>query len=167
MNRKYAKETYLSLIREIRSHIPGAGITTDIIVGFPTETDAEFEETLDLVKQCQFDDAYMYAYSVRPGTKASNYDPLPESVVKQRLARLIKVQHQIILEKTRKMIGNTYEILIECPARDNAVRGKTSANKDIVVEKAIKPGSICRVKVNEVRGRTPVAKLSSQAISLK
>ena len=159
MNRKYTKEDYLGIIERIRKNIPEAFITTDIIVGFPTESEKEFNETIELVKQIEFDDAYMYRYSVRPGTRASEYPSLPEEVIKQRLKILIEVQNQIIIKKTKQMIGKTYEVLFE-EKTYNGTRGKTRGNKDVIVEQNIEPGSVYNVLITEIRGRTPIGRVT-------
>jgi tRNA-2-methylthio-N6-dimethylallyladenosine synthase len=158
MNRKYTKEDYLGIIEKIRKNIPEATITTDIIVGFPTESEEEFYETIELVKKIEFDDAYMYRYSVRPRTKASEYPSLPEEVIKQRLKILIEVQNQIIIEKTKNMIGKTYEVLFE-EKTHNGTRGKTRGNKDVIVEQNIEPGSVYNVLITEIKGRTPIGRI--------
>ncbi|MEO0155556.1 MAG: tRNA (N6-isopentenyl adenosine(37)-C2)-methylthiotransferase MiaB [candidate division WOR-3 bacterium] len=155
MNRKYTKEDYLRIIEKIRENIPDATITTDIIVGFPTETEEEFYETIDLIKKIEFDDAYMYRYSVRPYTKASEYESLPEEVIKGRLKTLIDIQNQIIIKKAEKMIGKIYEVLFEEPAT-NGTRGKTRGNKDVIIEKTIEPGAVHNVLIARIKGRTPI-----------
>ena len=157
MNRKYTKEEYVSLIEYIRQKIPRATITTDIIVGFPTETDDEYEETIDLVEEIGFDNAYMYRYSTRQNTKASRFDPMDENTIKRRLSKLIEIQNEIFKRKSEQMKGKKYEIMIEGPARGCASRGKTRGNKDIVVEERIEPGTIIDVLIKDVRGHTPIA----------
>lgn len=157
MNRKYTKEEYVSLIEYIRQEIPRATITTDIIVGFPTETDDEYEETIDLVEEIGFDNAYMYRYSTRQNTKASRFDPMDEDTIKRRLSKLIEIQNEIFKRKSEQMKGKKYEIMIEGPARGCASRGKTRGNKDIVVEERIEPGTIIDVLIKDVRGHTPIA----------
>ncbi len=159
MNRKYTKEKYIEIIRAIRKEFPDAAITTDIIVGFPTETEKEFQETIELVKELEFDDAYMYRYSIRPGTAASRYPSLPENCIKDRLSVLIQVQNQIIIKKTKEMIGKTYEVLFEEMVR-NGTRGKTRGNKDVIIEQCVQFGTVSNVIVEKIRGRTPIVKIS-------
>ncbi len=172
MNRGYTKEDYLALIAKIRKNIPEAAITTDIIVGFPTETEEEFLETIDLVENIKFDDAYMYRYSPRPNTIAANYQSLPEECIKERLKRLIEIQNCIIKEKARRMIGKEYEVLFEEPLSAGSAeamggdikirkgtRGKTRGNKEVIVEDVIEPGSVHRVLITEIKGRTPIGKI--------
>lgn len=158
MNRKYTKENYVALIEKIKKNIPEATITTDIIVGFPTETEEEFMTTIDLIEQLQFDDAYMYRYSLRPGTAASKYPFLPEECIKERLAKLINIQNNIIIKKTKQMLGKEYEVLFE-ERVENGTRGKTRGNKDVIVEKELEPAAVHRILITEVRGRTPIGKI--------
>ncbi len=158
MNRKYTKEDYLRIIKKIRENLPDATITTDIIVGFPTETEEEFYETIELVKKIEFDDAYMYRYSVRPGTRASEYPSLPEEVIKKRLQILINTQNEIIIKKTGQMLGRVYEVLFE-EKTENGTRGKNRGNKDVIVEKEIKPGAIHNVLITKIKGRTPIGEI--------
>ncbi len=159
MNRHYTKEHYVRAVHMIRKEIPDATITTDIIVGFPTETDDEFLETISVVEEIKFDDAYMYRYSPREGTTAYGYKSLPEKIIKHRLKKLIDIQNSIIIEKTRDMIGKTYEVLFEDTARNGATRGKTRGNKDVIVEREIEPGSALKIVIREVRGRTPIGEI--------
>jgi tRNA-2-methylthio-N6-dimethylallyladenosine synthase len=159
MNRKYTKEYYLNLVADIRKEIPEATITTDVIVGFPTETEEEFMETIAFMDKVQFDDAYMYRYSPRKGTKAYAYEPLPEEVIKSRLKRLIDFQHRKNLKKTRNMVGRKYEVLFEVRLSDGKTRGKTRGNKSVVVEQDITPGEVREVIIKEVRGNTPIGML--------
>lgn len=158
MNRKYTKENYLKLIEKIRKNIPEATVSTDIIVGFPTETEQEFYETIELVKKIEFDDAYMYRYSVRPGTKASQYPPLTEEVIKERLKILIDIQSQIVIKKAKQMIGKTYEVLFEEKV-ENGTRGKTRGNKDVIAENLVAVGLVKNILITKILGRTPIGKI--------
>ncbi len=159
MNRKYTKNDFQELVQRIRQNIPDATVTTDIIVGFPTETEEEFQETVGMMTEIGFDNAYLYRYSPRQGTKAFEYESLPEHVIKDRLKRIINVQNKIVISKARQMIGQTYEVLFESPALNNATRAKTRGNKNVIVEKEIAPGVLSKVIVKEVRGRTPIAEI--------
>lgn len=115
MYRGYSRERYLRLVDHVRSAVPDATLTTDIIVGFPGETDEEFRQTLSLVEEVRFDSAYMYMYSPRPGTPAAERfeDHVPLSVKKERLAQLIQIQERISGEINRSIIGRTVEVLVE------------------------------------------------------
>lgn len=159
MNRHYTKEGYLNLINKIRNEIPDATITTDVIAGFPTETEEEFSETLAIMEEVKFDNVYTYRYSPREGTKAYEYESLPEDVIKSRLKRLIDYQSEIIIKKTKEMVGKKDEVLFEAQAKNGATRGKTRGNKDVIVEKDIIPGEVREVVIKEVRGRTPIGEV--------
>lgn len=133
MARKYSVESYLGTVEKVRRAIPDVALSTDIIVGFPGETDAEFEETLDLMRAVRFDDAYTYKYSSRDGTPATRLpasDFLPESVRQARLETLISVARQIQLEISEGELGRVEEVLVEGTARQSGqLRGKTRRNK--------------------------------------
>lgn len=113
MHRVYTVESYLEIISKLRKQIPNVGITTDIIVGFPGETEQEFQATLDLVKQVRFYGAYCFAYSPRPGTPAATMEQVPASLKKERLNELLDVQNQITLDLNQAAIGKEFEVLIE------------------------------------------------------
>lgn len=122
MNRGYTREKYLELIDMIRRYVPDVVITTDIIVGFPGETDADFEDTLDIVRRVGFDSAYTFIYSRRSGTPAAkmeNQVPLP--VKKERLNRLMEVQNENSLRCHEKLLGKTVEVLADGPSRQQDV----------------------------------------------
>lgn len=163
MNRQYTRAHILDIIQTIRTQIPDAGITTDILVGFPSETEDEFRDTLAVIKQVKFDDAYMYGYSPRAGTRAYEYDRLPEDIVQSRLRELIDLQGRIIVERAQQMIGETYEVLFESAAKHGATRGKTRGYKDVVVRQYIASGSVHQVRITGVQGRTLIGEIISQA----
>lgn len=159
MNRQYTIEQYKDLVQEIRRTIPTATITTDIIVGFPTETEQEYQDTINAVRAIQFDDAYMYGYSPRSETRAFQYEPLPEGVIKSRLAHLIKVQSEVTKEKLNSMRGRTYEVLFEEPAKHGGFRGKTRGNRDVIIQSNFTPGAIAYVLIDKIQGRTPIGSI--------
>ena len=106
MNRTYVKKEYLDLVEMIRGYIPDCSLSTDIIVGFPGETQSEFEETLEVVSKVGFSMAYMFKYSARPGTKAAEYtDQIPEDEKQSRLEMLIDLQREMSLNRNRSEIG--------------------------------------------------------------
>lgn len=155
MNRHYTAEDYRRKIAAIRGRLPSATVTTDIIVGFPTETDEEYRDTLEAVEEIRFDDAYTYRYSPRPDTRAGRLKSLPEEVILKRLQDLIAVQSRIVREKMTDMIGRDYEVLFERSC-DNGTLGRTRGNIVVLVEEDRPLGSFAQARITEVRGRTPV-----------
>jgi len=132
MNRKYTKERYLKLVSEIRDKIPGIALTTDIIVGFPEESEEDFEDTLDVVEKVRFDAAYTFLYSKRTGTPAAkNPNQVPEEVKKRRFDRLLELQNRISNEINKKLEGSVLEVLVEGASKTNkdALTGRTRTNK--------------------------------------
>ncbi|MGI6004442.1 MAG: tRNA (N6-isopentenyl adenosine(37)-C2)-methylthiotransferase MiaB [Christensenellales bacterium] len=114
MNRKYTREHYLGLVRKLREKMPHIGLTTDIIVGFPGETDEDFEQTLELIRQVRFHSGYLFGFSARRGTAADKMaDQVPELVKRERLQRLIGLQRQITAEINAGYVGQTCEVLVE------------------------------------------------------
>lgn len=114
MNRRYTKEKYLELVKSIREVRPDIAISTDIIVGFPGETEEDFEETLDLCRQVEFDSAFTFIYSIRKGTPAERYeDQVPEEVKHARFARLVDVINASAAKKNAAMVGRTCDVLVE------------------------------------------------------
>jgi tRNA-2-methylthio-N6-dimethylallyladenosine synthase len=118
MKRYVPIETYVGRLEALRARMPGINITTDLIVGFPDETEEDFERTLDLMKRIRYDNLYCYTYSPRPGTAALALgDTVPEPVKKARHAKLKDLQAQIQLEKNQARIGRVEEVLCEGPSR--------------------------------------------------
>ena len=121
MNRPYTREHYLGIIERARKYVPGIALSTDVIVGFPTETEAEFEDTFSLMNEVRYDTAFMFKYSERPLTKASRLeDDIPEEVKVARLERLIALQQQIARERNEAQVGKLSEMLIEGTAPKDA-----------------------------------------------
>jgi tRNA-2-methylthio-N6-dimethylallyladenosine synthase len=113
MRRSYRTERYLGIIERVRAAMPHAAITTDLIVGFPGETEEDFAATLDVVRQARFAAAFTFQYSKRPGTPAADLDgQLPKAVVQERYERLVELQERISLEGNRALIGQTVELLV-------------------------------------------------------
>ncbi len=153
MHRGYTREQYLKLVDYIRTQIPGACITTDIIVGFPGETDEEFQDTIDLVKAVGFDGAFTFIYSPRSRTAAARMDcQIPRKVKSQRLQQLVKVQNEITTTINLSLIGSIQEILVEGPDPKNPAyaRGRTRTNKLVVcTSQNLKPGDMAEVRIEE------------------
>ncbi len=132
MNRKYTREDYLRLVDRVRTAIPDIALTTDIIVGFPGETEKDFLDTLDIVKQVGYDSAFTFIYSPRTGTPAARLqDQTDSEVKKERLARLIELQNRISKDKNLKLLNSVTEILVEGPSKNNSemLTGRTRTNK--------------------------------------
>jgi tRNA-2-methylthio-N6-dimethylallyladenosine synthase len=132
MNRKYTKEQYLDLVSRIRARIPGISLTTDIIVGFPGETEEDFEDTLSVLKQVRFDMAYTFLYSKRTGTPAAKRpEQVPEEIKKQRFDRLLEVQNKISKEINDGLLHKEVEVLVEGLSKNSARKysGRTRTNK--------------------------------------
>ena len=113
MNRRYTREHYLGLIDMIRRYLPDCGITTDIMVGFPYETEEDFLDTMDIVETVRFSTAFTFIYSVRKGTKAAEMPQIPYEIKQNRIKRLIARQNEITEEISKDYVGNVYEILVE------------------------------------------------------
>jgi tRNA-2-methylthio-N6-dimethylallyladenosine synthase len=137
MHRGYTRERYLGIIEKLRRADPGIGLTTDLIVGFPGETEADFEETLSLVRGVQFDNAFVFKYSPRRDTPAAAMpDPVPQAVIEERHGRLLDLVNEIAKEKYRRYTGRRVQILVEGPSRRNPERlvGRTRTNKIVVFD---------------------------------
>ena len=159
MNRKYTREWYLDRIAAIRRILPDCGITTDMFSGFHSETDADFEETLDLMREVGFDSSFLFKYSERPGTYASKHlpDDIPEEMKIARLQRMIDLQNELSLESNRKDIGKEFEVLVEGFSKRSREQlfGRTSQNKVVVFDKGShRIGEFVRVKVNDASSAT-------------
>jgi tRNA-2-methylthio-N6-dimethylallyladenosine synthase len=168
MNRGYTREEYLAKIALCRKVLPEVCLTTDVLVGFPSETEADFKATLDLVEQVRFDFAYMFRFSFRPGTRAEGFAPkVSEADGGRRLARLIEVQNRITAERNRGMLNREFELLIEGPSpRDSGWLGRTVTNKVVIVKGRCAPGDLVRCRVTRINGWTPVAELPARAAAV-
>ncbi len=121
MNRAYTREQYLEKVEKLRRVLPGISLSTDLIVGFPGETEADFQQTLDLVQEAAFHQAYCFKYSPRPQTKAASLpDQVPEEVKGERLTRLLDLQNRLILEAHQNLVGQTREVLVEGGSKRSA-----------------------------------------------
>jgi len=135
MNRSYTREQYVALAQRIREGIPGVALTTDIIVGFPGETDAQFHETVSLMNEMRFDSAFMFRYSVREGTRAAALvDDVPEEVKIARLQTIIGLQKRVTSEVNAGLVGSSAEVLVEGPSQKNEelLFGRSRTGKVVV-----------------------------------
>jgi tRNA-2-methylthio-N6-dimethylallyladenosine synthase len=153
MRRSYRSGRYLQWLERIRAAIPGVAVTTDIIVGFPGETELDFEGTLRVTEAARFDAAFTFQYSPRPGTLAAGYpDQVPKEAVQERFDRLVALQEAISLEKNRGLVGSRVEVLIEGRGRKRGLAGRTRTNKLVHVEGSLEFGTFADVLV---RGAHP------------
>jgi tRNA-2-methylthio-N6-dimethylallyladenosine synthase len=149
MRRSYRRERYLGWLQRIRAAIPDIGVSTDIIVGFPGETEPDFEETLDLVRRARFDSAYTFQYSPRPGTAAASFDDqVPKEVVQERFERLIALQEAIALEGSIAQVGRTVEVLVEGGDRKGrSTQSRTRTNRIVHLPDALQPGTFAMARI--------------------
>lgn len=158
MRRGYTAERFMDLIERVRTKLPEHGLTTDIIVGFPGETEEDFQLTMELVKAVRFDGAFMFAYSEREGTLAARkHDDIDDSIKKDRLRRLIDLQEQISKERYNEMVGRSAEVLIQGPSRRNPDQqiGRTSCFKTTIIDRNdLQPGTLVPVKINGATSHT-------------
>jgi tRNA-2-methylthio-N6-dimethylallyladenosine synthase len=142
MAREYTREFYLDRVRRVRELLPDATISTDLIVGFPGETEEDFEQTLSLYREVRYDLAYMFIYSEREGTPAAiHFGDMPREVKVERLSRLIELSKQISLEQNVKWIGREVEVLVKGPSEEQGfVQGHTRGNHVAVVNSDLAPG---------------------------
>lgn len=161
MNRGYTREWYLNKIEKIKYYMPNCGLSTDIIAGFCSETEAEHQETISLMEAVRYDSAFMFFYSERPGTPAAKklVDDVPESVKKQRLSQIIDLQNQHSRESNFKDIGSTLTVLIEGDSKRSAEDycGRSDQNKMVVFPKKegnFQPGNYAQVKITGASSAT-------------
>ena len=148
MRRSYRSARYLEWLGRIRAGVPGIAVTTDIIVGFPGETDEDFDATLRVVEEARFDAAYTFQYSPRPGTEAAGYeDRVPKDAVQGRFDRLVALQERISLERNRALEGTVAEVLVEGRGRKGGLQGRTRTNKVVNFEGNAEPGDFVAVRV--------------------
>ncbi|MCS7249539.1 MAG: tRNA (N6-isopentenyl adenosine(37)-C2)-methylthiotransferase MiaB [candidate division WOR-3 bacterium] len=159
MNRKYTREEYYEKVKYLKELIPEISITTDLIVGFPTETEEDYEATLEMVRKIEFDFAYMFKYSERPYTKAREIFPKVEEEVKQeRLEKLISLQNDITKRKNEEMINKSYPIII-IKVQNKESLGRLPNNKLAVVKEELEVGKEYIIKIIKIDGWTPIGEI--------
>ncbi len=154
MNRRYTKEQYLDLVQKMKERIPDVHFSTDIIVGFPGETDEEFEDTLDVVKKVEFDQIFMFIYSIREGTRAAEReDQVPEEIKHVRFDKLKELYEKQVDSQNQKYIGTIQNIMVEGKSKNNEdmFTGRTDSNKVVIFKpnKNEKIGDFVNVKITE------------------
>ena len=159
MNRKYTREWYLDRVAAIRRILPDCGLTTDIFVGYHSETEEDHQMSLSLMRECGYDSVFMFKYSERPGTYASKHlpDDIPEETKIRRLNEMIALQNQLSAESYQKDVGNTYEILVEGVSKRSREQlfGRTQQNKVVVFDRGNHHiGDFVRVKILESSSAT-------------
>jgi len=157
MRRTYSRERYLRLVQELRAAIPDLALTTDIIVGFPGETEDDFRETLEVVAEVAYDGAYTFVYSPRQGTEAAAMtDQVPDDVKRERIERLVDVVQRVANDRNRQRVGRVEEVLVEGPSRtDPAVlRGRTRRNTTVNFAGAAQPGELADVAIESATSQT-------------
>jgi tRNA-2-methylthio-N6-dimethylallyladenosine synthase len=158
MNRTYTREHFIDLVRMIREILPNVGISTDIIVGFPGETNKEFEETLSLMNEVRFDSAFNFKYSSRPGTKASEYtEKINDQEKKDRLQKIIELQKEHTLTRNKLLIGSVEDVLVEKESKLSSDHwaGRTDSNKWVIFDKSgTQINKIVKVKIKKAKDVT-------------
>lgn len=157
MNRRYTREHYLELVKKIKEKIPGVSLTTDIMMGFPGETEEDAEQTLSLMKEVRYESAMMYYYNPREGTPAAKMEQIPEEVRKARLQKVIDLQLIHTDEEMKKQVGRTEKVLVESVSRDNPneLLGKTERNEKVsfLADKSM-IGKFVQIEIQSLNGHT-------------
>ena len=150
MRRTYDRDRYLSLVDRLRAAIPDLALGTDIIVGFPGETDEDFEETIEVVETVRYDSAYTFIFSPRSGTEAAELpDQVPDEVKHRRLERLVEVVQRVAADRNAQRVGRIEEVLVEGPSRDGVVlRGRTRRNTTVNFTGSAAPGELVDVLID-------------------
>jgi tRNA-2-methylthio-N6-dimethylallyladenosine synthase len=157
MRRTYSRERYLRLADEMRAAIPDLALTTDLIVGFPGESEEDFEQTVTAVEEVGYDAAFTFVFSSRRGTEAATMpDQVPEELKHDRIERLIEVVQRVAEARNRERIGRIEEVLVEGPSRtdDTVLRGRTRRNTTVNFSGAAGPGELVPVEIEAATSTT-------------
>jgi tRNA-2-methylthio-N6-dimethylallyladenosine synthase len=157
MRRTYTRERYLDRVALIREHVPDCSLTTDIIVGFPGETEADFEQTLSVAEEVGYDGAFTFIYSPRRGTEAATLlDQVPHEIKVARMERLVEVVQRRATERAQRFVGRTVEVLVEGPSRTDParVRGRSRHNKVVNFSGTASPGELVEVEITGATSQT-------------
>jgi tRNA-2-methylthio-N6-dimethylallyladenosine synthase len=158
MRRTYDRERYLDRVTQIREHVPDAALSTDIIVGFPGETEQDFEQTLDVVERVGYDSAFTFLFSPRRGTEAAGLSEgiVPRPVKVERMQRLVEAVQRRAHARAQRFVGRTLEVLVEGPSRTDAelLRGRTRHNKVVNFSGLAAPGELAAVEITAATSQT-------------
>jgi tRNA-2-methylthio-N6-dimethylallyladenosine synthase len=157
MRRTYDQQRYLDRVALIREHVPDCAITTDIIVGFPGETEEDFQQTLDVVEQVRYDSAFTFVFSPRRGTEAAQFDDqVSHPVKRERMERLVEAVQRIAHERAQRFVGRELDVLVEGPSRTDPdkLRGRTRHNKTVNFTGLAQPGDFARVSIASATSTT-------------
>lgn len=158
MNRKYTSEEYLELVQKLKKLSKDIALSTDLMVGFPGETEKDYEQLIELVEKVRFEEAFTYYYNPREGTAAYSYDDsVPKKLKLERLSKLIKLQRKISLEEKQKRLGKTVEAIAESPSKKdpNKILARTEKNSMVIIPKNnIELGDYINIKLNQIKGNT-------------
>ena len=163
MHRGYNAQRFMTKLERARNVIPDLSVSTDIIVGFPGETEADFQATLDVVAAARFDSAFMFQFSARPGTPAAKMDGhVEQDVIQERFDRLVALQSRITLERNEEMVGRRYEVMVEGPSKrdPNLVTSRTRGNKLVHVVGTWAPSTILDVEITRAAPHHLIASAS-------
>jgi tRNA-2-methylthio-N6-dimethylallyladenosine synthase len=157
MRRTYSRERYLGLVEKLRAAIPDLALGTDIIVGFPGETDAEFEETLEVAREVGFDSAFTFVYSPRQGTEAAAMEgQVPHEVKIERMERLVELTQRSAAERNAARVGRVEQVLVEGPSRtdESLLRGRTRRNTTVNFDGSAQAGELVDVRIEHATSTT-------------
>ena len=157
MRRTYTRERYLDRVAQIREHVPDCALTTDIIVGFPGESDADFEQTLEVVDEVGYDGAFTFVFSPRRGTEAAEMEgQLPQRVKVERMERLVPLVQRRARERAQRFVGRTMEVLVEGPSRTDPtrLRGRIRHNKTVNFDGTAAAGEMVEVEITGATSQT-------------
>jgi tRNA-2-methylthio-N6-dimethylallyladenosine synthase len=170
MRRTYTRERYMDRVALIREHVPDVALTTDVIVGFPGETEADFAETLEVVEQVGYDGAFTFIFSPRRGTEAADLaDDVPHEVKVERMQRLVEVVQRRATERAQRFIGRTLDVLVEGTSRHDAdrLRGRTTHNKVVNFSGIAEPGTIVPVEITGATSQTLSGEMSLLSVAAR
>jgi tRNA-2-methylthio-N6-dimethylallyladenosine synthase len=157
MRRTYDRDRYLARVAQIREHVPDCALTTDIIVGFPGETEADFAATLEVVDEVAYDGAFTFVFSPRRGTEAATLgDQVPHAVKRERMERLVELVQRRARKRGQRFVGRTMEVLVEGPSRTDPsrLRGRTRHNKTVNFDGTASSGELVEVEISAATSTT-------------